>query len=133
MTILFPTDPAVLFANVGFLVNLPQDIDEIVGGSTIGRVDPGDTFRLSFGVGFALNKELSLSLGFAADFVQPTETEIDGVVVESETFTVGTFLVGASYRVNKMVGVNVTVQVGATEDAPDAKLILRVPIRFDLF
>jgi hypothetical protein len=132
LTVIYPTDPAVLFANIGYLVNLPSDVNTTVGTATIGNVDPGDSIGMSFGVGFALNEKLSLNLGYQHDFVLETTTETNGVDVNSETLSVGSFLFGGSYRLTDAVSLNLTVQVGATEDAPDSRIIFRVPVRFDV-
>ena len=131
ITALYPTDPAVLFANVSYLYTLEDSVDTTVGAQFIEDVDPGDSVGFSFGVGFALNEELSLSLGYQHDFVFETETEIQGLGTDkSDEFSVGSFLVGGSFRVNDRVGINLTTQFGATDDAPDVQVVLRVPIRF---
>ncbi len=132
LTVIYPTDPAVLFANIGYLVNLPRDVDTTVGSANIGNVDPGDSIGMSFGVGFALNEKLSLNLGYQHDFVLETTTETNGVEVNSETLSVGSFLFGGSYRLSDAVALNLTVQIGATEDAPDSRIIFRVPVRFNV-
>jgi len=132
LTIIYPTDPAVLFANIGYLVNLPSDVATTVGSAVIGDVDPGDSIGMSFGVGFALNEKLSLNLGYQHDFVMETTTETNGVDVESETLSVGSFLFGGSYRLTDAVSLNLTVQIGATVDAPDSRILFRVPVRFNV-
>ena len=131
VTALYPTDPAVLFANISYLYTLEDSVDTTVGTQFIQDVDPGDSVGFSFGVGFALNEELSLSLGYQHDFVFETETEIQGIGTDkSDEFSVGSFLVGGSFRVHDRVGINLTTQFGATDDAPDVQVVLRVPIRF---
>lgn len=131
ITAIYPTDPAVLFANVSYLFNFEDSVDKDVGGQFIEDVDPGDSVGISFGVGFALNEEFSLSFGYQHDWVFETDTEIRGVGTEkSDEFSVGSLLVGGAFRVNDRVGLNLTSEIGATDDAPDVRLILRVPIRF---
>ena len=132
ITVIYPTDPAVLFANVGYLINLPSNVNTVIGGATVGRVDPGDSIGASFGVGFALNEKLSLNFGYQHDFVFGTTTETNGVDVTSNSLSVGSFLFGGAYRLNDRVGLNLTVQVGATADAPDSRIIFRVPVRFGI-
>ncbi|MHA1600887.1 MAG: transporter [Alphaproteobacteria bacterium] len=132
LTIIYPTDPAVLFANIGYLVNLPSNVNTTVGSALIGDVDPGDSIGMSFGVGFAMNEKLSLNLGYQHDFVLATTTETNGVDVKSETLSVGSFLFGGSYRLTDAVSLNLTVQIGATVDAPDSRIIFRVPVRFNV-
>lgn len=131
LTVIYPTDPAVLFANVGYTFNLPEDINQDVGGAFIGNVDPGDTFSFSFGLGLGLNERTSLTLGYQHDFIDGTTTEIDGEEFESNSLDVGSLLFGASYRVTDSIRANLNTRVGVTEDAPDVRLTLRVPISFD--
>jgi hypothetical protein len=96
-------------------------------------VDPGDSIGVSFGVGFALNEKLSLNFGYQHDFVMETTTETNGVDVTSNSLSVGSFLFGGAYRLNDTVAINLTAQIGATADAPDSRIILRIPVRFSLF
>ena len=141
LTVIYPTDPAVLFANVDYVFTLEDDVDETIGSGPderlIGDVDPGDSFGFTFGIGFALNEQLSLSLGYQHDFIFETETEVTNVstgvttTVDSEEFSVGSMLIGGSFQLNDRVGISVTTQIGATEDAPDAQITLRIPIRLN--
>ena len=133
LTVIYPSDPAVLFANVSYLWNIEENVNERVGGSRIGDVDPGDSLGISFGLGVALNERLSFSLGYQHDFVFKTETEIDGSTFDSEELSVGSLLFGSSYQITDRVGATLTAEIGATEDAPDVRMMLRVPVRFDLF
>jgi hypothetical protein len=45
----------------------------------------------------------------------------------------GSFLFGMGYRVADNVGVNLDMEIGATDDAPDMRAFIRVPIAFNLF
>jgi hypothetical protein len=131
VTVLYPTDPAVLFANVGYLINLSDDVDKTLNsvGSpvTVGEVDPGDALRISFGMAYAVNDKLSFTIGYKHDFIGKTETEVNGFKSKSADLSVGSLLLGYGYQLNSKVGINVNVEVGATDDAPDASISLRVP------
>ena len=78
LSMLYPTDPAVLFANVSYLYNQGRDIDQTYGAVTVGQVDPGDSIGFGFGFGFALNPRFSFSLGYSHSYVLETETELNG-------------------------------------------------------
>lgn len=133
VTTIYPLDPAVLFANVGFLYNIAEDVNKQIGGAFVGRVRPGNAVRMAFGMGFALNEALSLSLGYQHDFIDGTEVETDGVFIESRDLDVGALNVGFNLQISDSVSLNTSVKVGATEDAPDISLLVRVPIVFSLF
>ena len=133
VTTIYSTDPAVFFANFGYLYNIGRDVDTAVAGNRIGHVDPGDALRVSFGMGLGLNERTSFSIGYEHSYIFETTTEVNGVDADSRDLQVGSFLVGFSHRLSDSVGVNLNLAVGATEDAPDARVTLRVPISFDAF
>ena len=133
LTAIYPTDPAVLFASAGYTWNISDNVDTQIGENLVTDVDPGDTIGLSFGMGVSLNDRLSFTLGYQHDFIDGTTTVINGLETESESLDVGALLFGTSYRLSDSVRVNLNTQIGVTEDAPDVRLTLRVPISLDLF
>jgi hypothetical protein len=143
LTVIYPSDPAVLFANVGYVYNLASNVDKtFTSGTTSTRVeevDPGDSVRASFGIGFALNDRLSLSLAYEHNWIAGTEQEQvdlgtgERTTTSTDDFQAGSLLFGLSHGISEDIGVNVSVAVGVTDDAPDARITVRVPIAFDLF
>lgn len=139
LTILYPTDPIVLFGSVSYQVNFADDVNEEIGEVTVRDVDPGDAIGVAFGMGFSVNEEFSFSLGYKHHYIFGTETEIVAPpptgdrTEKSNSLHVGAFLFGMGYRVSDDVGVNLDLEVGATDDAPDMRVLLRVPVAFDLF
>ncbi|MCG8594240.1 MAG: transporter [Kiloniellales bacterium] len=129
-TFLYPSDPVVFFGTLGYLFNIEDD-KKIQGSDQETSIDPGDAFRMSFGLGFAINERASFSLGYQHDVV--FESEVDGEEVDDSDLNVGKLLIGGSFRVTDDTTVNLSVGVGATEEAPDIDLLLRVPIRFSIF
>ena len=133
ITALMRTDPAVLFANAGYLINFSDDVNKTFGNQTIGNVDPGDAFRLSFGMAFSLNPRTSFSLGYKHDFINGTDTTVNGVSLSSSSLDVGAMLLGFSYRLTDRVSANLNLELGVTADAPDVLMSLKVPMSFGLF
>ncbi len=137
LTAIYPSDPAVFYGNIGYLFNIGRDIGERIntgsGSALIGNVDPGDSVGVSFGMGLGINRRASVNFGYDHDFIMKTTTEIDGVDFESETLQVGSFLFGLSYSTSETSGLNVTLALGATDDAPDMQITVRVPMTFELF
>lgn len=65
-------DPVVIFYGVGYRHQFEREIGGV-------QVDPGEEARVQLGVGFAVNRSVTLSTRFAASFI--SRTEFDGVSV----------------------------------------------------
>ncbi|MGR2738573.1 transporter [Billgrantia sp. Q4P2] len=138
ITALLPSDPAVFFANLGYLYNMSDDVNQqITEDLWIGEVDPGDAVRLSFGMAYAINPRASFTLGFKNDFIGKTKTEYFGdngrATQSSRTLNIGSLLLGWSYQLNPDVSVNLGLELGVTDDAPNTVLTLRVPFGTNAF
>lgn len=133
VTILYPNDPAVFFANFGYYFHLPEDIDKTFNDQTIGKVDPGDAFRMSFGLSYSINERSSFTLGYKHDFIEETVTEVNGVDLSTSTLSLGSLLLGYSFQFNEYSSANINLELGVTEDAPDVLMTLRVPFVLDLY
>lgn len=130
LTVLIPSDPAVIFANVGYLYHAPGEIDQVVNGVAINDVDPGDSINASLGFGFAVNQQFSFSLGYRHSYIFPTETQIEGVRRESEDLQAGSLQFGWSWRLADTMTFNNNFEFGVTEDAPDVRIVFRLPVAF---
>lgn len=133
ITVIAPSDPAVFFVNLGYLWNIERDVDRAVGNRVIQEVDPGDAVRLGFGMGLALNEKVSFSVGYQHDWIFGTETRFNDATFKSEALSVGAMNFGVNWQMTDVAALNVSVGVGVTEDAPDVRLMARMPIAFDLF
>ena len=133
LSFIYPVDPAVFFGSASYTYNISRDVDTRIGGAQIGRVDPGDTVGLSFGVGYALNDRTSISMSYEHNFISGTTTESNGVDVEGQSFDIGSLNLGSSLRLNDRMRLNLGLRAGLTEDAPDVAVTARLPIIFDLF
>jgi hypothetical protein len=130
VSMLFASDPAVIFANLSYFVHLARDVDMQEGGVLVGRVDPGDSIGAAIGFGFAMNQKFSYSLGYRHNYIMPTTSVLNGGTEESDELQVGSFLFGLSYRFNDRFSLNGNFEFGVTGDAPDMRFILRVPVAF---
>lgn len=130
VSVLFASDPAVLFGNLSYFAHLPRDIDRTEGDVTVGRVDPGDSIGASIGFGFAMNQKFSFSLGYRHNYIFPTESELNGQIEKSDELQVGSLLLGMSYRFNDKYSLNLNFDFGVTGDSPDMRVIVRVPLTF---
>ncbi|MHA7873407.1 MAG: LysM peptidoglycan-binding domain-containing protein, partial [Hyphococcus sp.] len=75
LSFLLPTSPAVIFANVGYQMNMTTEPNVAIGANTVVReLNPGDAIRTSIGVGLSLNEKLSLNFGYDQSHFLRTET-----------------------------------------------------------
>jgi hypothetical protein len=130
LSVLYPTDPVVLFANVGYNYNAPRDINRMVGQVNVGEVDPGDSVSFGFGMGFSVNPRFSYSLGYSHSYVMETQTELNNTTQNSTEIQVGSMNFGMSFRATERLTLSTSVDVGVTEDAPDVRLAFRAPFRW---
>jgi len=126
LSVIYPTDPAVFFGGV----NVSWNIDRDVGGGR-GKVHPGNALGMNFGMGLALNEKASSSLGYEHTWVGKPSASGGSLLFPAATSTqLSSLLFGYSYRVSDVTSVNLSVGAGLTRDAPDAQVMLRVPITF---
>ncbi|GGE07488.1 hypothetical protein GCM10011529_12360 [Polymorphobacter glacialis] len=150
VTALLPTDPAVLFATLGYTYNFDNEVGgrRINTDTVIDLVDPGNALQLSAGVGISLNQRTAVSFGYAHNWSfgstttgrATTRDPINGTVIGETPFTtelrdlqLGRFLFGVSYRASQSTTINWNVEVGATRDAADVRTTLRIPFSFGVF
>ena len=130
VSMLYPTDPAVIFSSLSYNHNIAREIGETYGTVTIGEVDPGDSISMGFGFGFALNNRFSYSLGYSHSYVFPTTSELNDLVQESTELQVGSVSLGMSFRLTERQTLSTSVDIGVTEDAPDVRVAFRAPFRW---
>ncbi|UNK49955.1 transporter [Lysobacter sp. S4-A87] len=133
VTWLYPSDPVVFFGSISYLYNFERhDVSRTVllsGKEFLGDVKAGDIWGFNLGMGLALNEKASISLGYDTSLVGKTEQngkDSPGSV----RVTLGTMLLGGTYRFNDKVSLNVALGVGVTRDTPDVTFTARVPISF---
>jgi hypothetical protein len=131
---LYPTDPAIIFAGLTYLHNFGRNIDRTVGSGDaavhIGIVDPGDSIGASLGFGLALNPRFSISLGYSHNYIFKTTSELGATKQTSQPLQVGNLLLGSSFRLTERLTLNSVFEIGVTSDAPDARIVFRLPYIF---
>jgi hypothetical protein len=133
VTWLYPSDPVVFFGTFSYLYNFERNnvTRTLLGGITeqIGDVKLGDIWGFNLGMGLALNEKASISLGYDTSLIGKTQQN-GRDAAGSVRITLGTMLLGGTYRFNEKVSLNVALGVGVTRDTPDMTLTARVPISF---
>jgi len=142
ITAILPSEPAVLFGTLGYTFNFARNVDTMIPPVQIDRVEPGNQINISAGVGLALNERTSLNFGYNHAWSLGTRTIVRQLndqntapvgspfSTKSRNLQIGRFLFGVSHRFSDAIQVNWTVEVGATQDAPDVRTALRIPFAF---
>lgn len=124
-------DPAVIFLNVAWFENFSRNVG--TAGSppvNFGVIKLGNTFEYSVGVILSLQERLSMS--FALDQRITGGTTQNGVNLPGSSLNAITFNIGATYVIPPRMAVDFVVGIGLSKDAPDASILVRVPILFKL-
>jgi len=128
LTVIYPSDPVVFFGSVNYLWNIKRDDVKTQLGQRL-DIDPGDAFGFNFGMGLALNDRASFSVGY--EHTVYLKNEIDGrTPPEDLTVQLGSLLVGYSYKLGAKSYLNLALGIGATRDAPDVQINVRLPTTF---
>lgn len=133
LTMLIPTSPAVFFANVAYGINFAGGV-EIANRSgappSPATIGPGNFISGTFGVGFAVNDQTSMTFSYQQEHVWPT-TE-NGTAIAGSSFDFGTFNFGVGFAIAPGVTVNIGAGIGVGPNNPIAKLLIEVPIRISI-
>ncbi|OIN08950.1 transporter [Oceanisphaera psychrotolerans] len=129
MTLIYPSDPAVLFGTAGYTWNLGadagRDLDD--DGLANDKFNLGNSFFLGMGMGFAVNNRLSFSLGVnhRTVFKSSVNGQKTGSILQLDSLSTG-----FSLALTDKTALNMNLQAGLTEDAPDVEVNFSLPISF---
>ena len=130
VTMLYPSEPALIYASLSYLYNAQDDVDKQIGRFHIGKVDPGDSIGASIGFGLSLNPRFSVSFGYSHNYIFGTATQIDASKEKTSKLQIGRVQMGWSYRLTDRITLNNSFEFGVTGDAPDLRITIRTPYRF---
>jgi hypothetical protein len=134
LSLMYPSDPAVLYANLGYTHSFSKDVDKDFGDSehpfVVGKVEPGDSIVAGVGFGFSMNERFSYSLGYKHSYIFETDTTINGLKQSSTDLQIGSLQMSMSFRLNERTTLSSSFEFGVTEDAPDVRVLIRLPVRF---
>lgn len=126
ISMIYPTDPAVLFMSLGYLYNFEDDVGS---GSNRASIALGDTVSLGAGMGFAVNQNFSFSLGINHKTI--LKSKVDGRTANNaQLLQLDTINFGTNLAINDRLSLNVGAAAGLTEDSPDFQLTIRIPYSF---
>ena len=136
------TDPAVLFGTIGVGHNFPRrnlvltftDFETGEPRQSTVSFFPGNTIEGGMGMAYALNPRLSVNGQFSASWTRATKVETltsgGRVPVTGTTLTVGSLRFGTAWAQSQTSSLEISVEIGLTDDAPDMTIELRRSERF---
>ena len=126
ISFIYPSAPAVLFGNLGYVWTLKEE----KGFENGGTVDPGDIVRVGFGMGFAFNERTSFSLAYEHSVIRKTSFEHDNNLLDStfDRIQAGALSFGLSHRLTRAASLSLTVNVGVTDNAPSSEITIKLPL-----
>lgn len=133
VTVLLPTAPGVLFANLQFQHNLArtQPVQDRAGGpATPVNLQPGESPAITFGIGFALNDQAALTLSYQQTYVFTAYS--DGHPITGSAYSYGTFDFGLGYQISQSTRLNLSVGIGTGQNTPAARVLFELPYKFSL-
>lgn len=120
LTAIKVSDPVAYFANFSYVYNAAITED-------VGRFNPGDSVGFQLGMAIALNLNAALTFSYEHQFAWASE--LDGARIPGSALTTGTFFARTSYSITPDISIDFSVGIGVTEDSPDVRINLAVPIR----
>jgi hypothetical protein len=130
LTALYPSDPAMFFGNMGYLLTFDENIDRTYGDQTIQQFRPGDAIRFNVGMAYAINQRTSFTLGYKQDFIAESEVNINNVTLDTSDLVIGTLFLSYGLRYSPTTYFNFTLEAGLTSDAPDMRVSMSVPLQW---
>jgi len=124
LTFVKSSDPAVLFATLGYFYNFERNVG-VKGGVDYGKIKPGDSLELGLGMAYALNEKLSTSISYQQRFT--FKSKQNGNKVTNSDVNVRSLFFGVSHALGAKISLSFSVGVGLTKDAPDVTVEMRVP------
>ena len=127
------TDPAILFANLGYTYSFKSSFDDIDNNpDTVnpGDVKLGDSFYYGAGVAFAFNERTSFSMSLSNRLSARAQTRTEGQpwlkVIGSDANS-AMFNLGVTYAMSSNATMVGLLGIGLTPDAPDFTLGFKIP------
>ena len=124
-TMVWRTDPVVLFAGVNYSINLARTI------AGLGRLEPGDNWDVFVGLNFAVSEKLGINMtAFDSNFAT---TRVNGVKQPSTAFNSGVLSIGTSIVLSQTRTLLISVGKGLTKESPDFQFSIGMPMTFKVF
>lgn len=129
-------DPAIVFANMGYIHSFPRSFDDIDTDPQTrnpGDVKLGASYYFGAGVAFAFNERTSLSLSFSDKISAKASlryTSMPWSKVIGSDANGGMFNMGVTHALSQHTTLVTMLGIGLTPDEPDFTLTFKIPYMF---
>lgn len=125
-------DPVIAFGGFGFGYSTKvTGLSQKRFGAILEAVEPGYNFNYSFGLGFSLSYNTSITFRFSANHSSASRYTIDGRIYDSDDSSGASFSIGTGWRVTPKTSINVALGYGLV-GIEDYNLSVSVPFDFTL-
>lgn len=136
ITAIYPSDPVVFFGNLRYGYNIARTVTlqpTQFTNPTAQNVNlhPGSGIGATIGMGLGINDQASFSLAYEQTYFSPT-TE-NGQSLAGSSYDIGAFDLGLAYNLSPRTTINLGVSIGTTKASPDASVVLRIPVKFQIY
>lgn len=121
LTLVKRLDPLVFFGAASYAVILPERERGIL-------IEPGDVFALKLGGILAASPDTSF--GIALNVARSSRAKVAHRTVSGSDQLIGILELSVAQILTKRLLLNVTSEIGVTDDARDLRLLIALPIRF---
>ena len=123
-------DPVALFGSMNVSYSRPSDdLNQILGGAMLVRVDPGLSMGFGFGFAYAFSYSITTSFSFQESISRGSRmTFSNGQSATTTTQTSAILNYGIGYRISPKTTVNTSVGFGLTPNAPNFSLGINFPL-----
>jgi hypothetical protein len=129
VTFVKSADPAIIFLSMAYFYNFARDVG-FAGTPAInyGEIKLGNS--IEYNIGFILALQEKFSVNFALNQRITGKTTQNGMNLPDTSINSISFNIGATYVVSPMFSLDFLVGIGLTPDAPDASILVRMPMTF---
>ena len=130
------SDPAIVYGSVSYSYSIARHnvvFNRPNGPPLLVDFYPGDNFSYGFGIAYALNYKITISVGYSQSFNLISRITNIGAPhnqLPNSATDAASLRFGVVWRVSDKTSIDLSVSPGLTLDTPDVTVALRIPYRF---
>ncbi len=114
-------DPVFLYAGMGYTVNFKEK------KNTVGNINPGNSYDLSFGVAYALTDSFSMNFGLQQAWT--LKTTVNGADVVGSDKHTASLAIGGNLKLSAKRSISIMTNIGLNEATPGFGMQVGIPLK----